>query len=529
MKTATSFRRTLVVLSCLFCLYGFLIPVTVRAQQMLAHHVEKGETLYGLSKRYGVTVQQIMDANPGLTAEGLKSGTDIRIPCRDAANAATLPAATLVPATKAAECDTVITGECQTMHKVRRKETLYGIAQKYGLSVELLLQANPNIKDGEKLQKGQFLCIPTVTIKPRVVAPKWVGYDEARIAVLLPLTADGISGDRSLEFYRGFLLSADQLRREGKRITVYAYEEPTSSGAGLADMFARMKRDNVQFVVGPLYPNHFNEVATLAAEAGIKVLIPFSSKADCVNNYPGVFLINTPDANKYEFATRLLLDYFGTKVKVVFVGEERRADESNFTQYLRTELERAHVPVAMLPGGYTPAQMAAQAIDGHTLLVVHNSSSDATMQAATGALKAFRQAYPTHQIALLGYPEWQTLASSGRRALHDANAYVMTSSFYNPWSQATISVTNTYKQWFHQDLLDVTPRMALLGYDCCTTLVRGLTVYGSEFADQPLEFPLLQSDITFQSVGEQGGYVNSSYSFIHYRTDGQIEKVSPRQ
>lgn len=526
MKLAIFFRRASILLSCLLGLHFFLFPCAVCAQQPLLHRVASGETLYGLSKRYDVTIQQIVEANPGLTPENLKSGTDIQIPRPSAAK---LPAPP--PAIKEAgptPCDTVISGDCQTMHKVRRKETVYGIAQKYGISVALLLQANPDIKDDCKLQKGQFLCIPSVRLVPRVAAPRWVGYNEIRIAILLPLTSDGISGDRSLEFYRGFLLSADQLRREGKRITLYAYEEPSSGSSGLADLFSRMQRDSVQFLVGPLYPTHFDEVAMRAANAGIKVLIPFSSKADCVYTHSGIYMINTPDTHKYEFATRLLLDYFGNRIKVVFVDEEHRAEESDFTQYLRTELGRSNVPVGMLPAGYTPSQMAAQALEGHTLLVVHNSSSAATMQSATKSLSAFRRAYPSHPVALLGYPEWQTLASPGREALHSANTYVMTSSFYNPWSQATGSVTGAYKQWFHQDLLDVTPRMALLGYDCCTTLVRGLSIYGNDFADQPLDFPLLQSDISFHSVGDRGGYVNSSFSFIHYRTDQQIEKVSPR-
>ena len=85
---------------------------------------------------------------------------------------------------------------------------------------------------------------------------------------------------------------------------------------------------------------------------------------------------------------------------------------------------------------------------------------------------------------------------------------------------------NDYKRWFHQDMPEETPRMALLGYDCGTVTLRGLSVYGKDFSVQDLQLPLLQSDIAFSRVGENSGYVNSSLWFIHYRPDGNLEKVA---
>ena len=46
----------------------------------LNHTVANGETLYRISKNYGITAEQILQLNPGLTADNLKAGSVIRIP-----------------------------------------------------------------------------------------------------------------------------------------------------------------------------------------------------------------------------------------------------------------------------------------------------------------------------------------------------------------------------------------------------------------------------------------------------------------
>ena len=47
------------------------------------------------------------------------------------------------------------------MHKVKRKETIFGIAKDYGLTVDELIRANPEMNTpGYELKKGDFIFIP---------------------------------------------------------------------------------------------------------------------------------------------------------------------------------------------------------------------------------------------------------------------------------------------------------------------------------------------------------------------------------
>ena len=51
--------------------------------------------------------------------------------------------------------------EIRSTHKVKRKETIFGIARMYNLSIEDLIKANPRMKEpGYELKKGDVINIP---------------------------------------------------------------------------------------------------------------------------------------------------------------------------------------------------------------------------------------------------------------------------------------------------------------------------------------------------------------------------------
>lgn len=116
------------------------------------HTIAAKETLYGLSKLYNVSVEEIEKANPDLKKEGLKVGATINIPSKKVALNAT-------KAEKKDEKKNIKKLEETVFHQVEAKETKYSIAKQYGISVEDLEASNPDIKEG--LQIGFRLKIPS--------------------------------------------------------------------------------------------------------------------------------------------------------------------------------------------------------------------------------------------------------------------------------------------------------------------------------------------------------------------------------
>lgn len=102
------------------------------------------------------------------------------------------------------------------IHKVKKKETIFGIAKDYGVSIQELLDANPEMKqEGYELKKGSWIFVPfakrndkkaeikpttitTNTPKPQksVAAPV---SNVIRIGVMLPLHNNDGDGKRMVE------------------------------------------------------------------------------------------------------------------------------------------------------------------------------------------------------------------------------------------------------------------------------------------------------------------------------------------
>lgn len=118
-------------------------------QRYTVHTVVAGQTLYGISRHYAVPLEALLKANPA-AAQGLSIGQVLLVP-QEAVQRKDLRGAPKFRAT----------GEL--VHTVARKETLFGIAQRYGVEQTDLIARNPELKDG--LKTGMELVIPPATDK----------------------------------------------------------------------------------------------------------------------------------------------------------------------------------------------------------------------------------------------------------------------------------------------------------------------------------------------------------------------------
>lgn len=110
----------------------------------IVREILPNETKYAIAKEYGISVADIDSANPILETEALKIGQKIIIPIKDDNSSNVLAIAKVTPKieTVTAIAETTITRE------VLPKETKYGIAKEYGITVKELENQNPNIVNG---------------------------------------------------------------------------------------------------------------------------------------------------------------------------------------------------------------------------------------------------------------------------------------------------------------------------------------------------------------------------------------------
>ena len=132
--------------------------------QFREHKVKKKETLYSLSKEYDVSIDDIKRYNKHLYSEELQTGETVRIPVNSGTGniiAANTPTTEPEPA---ASKPKQITKTRE--HIVLPKETKYGIARKYGMTVKELEGLNPRV---EVLQPGMMIRVGTNVLEDEPV------------------------------------------------------------------------------------------------------------------------------------------------------------------------------------------------------------------------------------------------------------------------------------------------------------------------------------------------------------------------
>jgi LysM repeat protein len=118
----------------------------------ILHKVDPKETLFSISKKYGASVDDLKKYNTAI-ASGLKVGQIIKVPAK--ASASKTPDNTNIKQVQ----NTNISAANTKSHKVAAKETLYSISKKYGISVDDIKKANPDIAAG--LKPGMVINIPS--------------------------------------------------------------------------------------------------------------------------------------------------------------------------------------------------------------------------------------------------------------------------------------------------------------------------------------------------------------------------------
>jgi LysM repeat protein len=152
------------------------------ASTPLVHVARAGDTLWDIAVRYGTTVEALASANGLANPSFIRVGQAIAIPQAAASNPPSTPA---VPAPPLAPTPAVV-------HVVQRGETLWAISARYGVSIASIVQAN-GLANASFIRTGQSLTIPSATpASAAAPAPAASGLSPAMAAAV---AARGASRD----------------------------------------------------------------------------------------------------------------------------------------------------------------------------------------------------------------------------------------------------------------------------------------------------------------------------------------------
>ena len=428
------------------------------------YQVKRKETIFGIARQNGLTIQELIAANPEMNTPGyvLKKGDYIKIPYPSATSAAKQPAPSTTPQ-------------------------------------------------------------PQMPTRP-VVTGTDIRYREIRVGVMLPLHIQNGDGKRMLEYYRGVLMACDSLKVNGISTDVRAWNVPEDGDLQqvLRDPYAA----KCDLIIGPLYSKQVKELAAFVQKNNIRLLIPFSISAGDAMENPNVFQVFQNGYTLNHAYTQRFVQRFKDAHLIIIDCNDSTSTKGGFVTTLRRKMDQDGVSYSLTNLRTSEKEFKECFSISSRNVVVLNTSRQTEMNVAFAKLSGLKVAMPGLQISVFGYPEWLQYTRQQLDNMYKFDTYIPSTYYMSPLSSRVESFKKKYRWNFHQDMQSYPQRFAATGFDHAFFMIKGLHLYGNHFTGTAgtVGYAPLQTPLHFERVGN-GGLQNKAIYFVHYSPDNRIETI----
>ncbi len=536
------------------------------------HKLQPGETVYALSKLYGVSENEIITSNQGIDINKLPVGAEIAVPRREF---------------KVVKQDFEVQDKTYFFHKVERGESLASIAQQYGITLRELRRENRNIRFP---QVGDYVRIPVVSIQeaatpelpfadstvfeagipdlmpvPAEYTPVKNLRGRINVAVLLPfyLSENAVRTDidssnivkgkhiyktlnrsndwiypRSigfLEMYEGILLAADTLRALGLDINFYVYDIGSDT-VKLTRLILEGKLAGMDLIIGPVYSYNLDAVASYAGSLGIPVVSPVPLMNNSVLiDHPTLFMANYSLEVSQNAISEKITEYYndnfvlihadttGIDPGIIYFKDKLLGELSTRLPYKEIKFKEFLFYSRSVFNNDSINRLAQTLSEDYGNIVIVASEAAPVISESLMDLHTLSKDY---QIKVFGYPVLRGLDNLDPKYLFDLDI-LMFSPYWIDYSRRDVRNFNSdFRKKFFTEPGELS--YAWQGYDIAYYFISGLAIHGREFILHPeIHNPdLLQTRFDFRRKAWSDGFENQNLYLIRYSKDFEIELVS---
>lgn len=433
------------------------------------HKVKRKETIFSISRTYGISEKELIDANPELKDGKLKRGTFLCIP-----------------------------------HK--RKPTGFADAGKrpsQGVTPTNEELFNKNQQEVKRIQ----------TIDA---------------AVLLPFLLDSHGGEQALmvEYYEGVLLAVDSLKRQNVNIDLHVYDTGDRN-TPIDALLTKPEFKEMDIIFGPGHSEHIKAVSDFAKEHDIRLVIPFTSKDSEVFNNPKIYQINTPQSYLFSQVYKLFADNFAN-YNVIFIEMDDSKDKTDFIKGMKQELDNRKIAWRTLPVPDTQEEVMKLLDAGKPNIIIPTSGSNVALIKLLPILQLVTRTEDNpYELHLFGYPEWQKYYNDHLQAFYELDTYFYSSFYTNNLLEGPKAYHRKFRQWYNKEMANTFPKYGMLGFDTAYYFLKGLNRYGTNLEERlgSMDYIPVQTGFHFERVNNWGGFINKKVFFIHMTRNHELIKL----
>lgn len=536
--------------------------VKIDGKLCYSHIVLEKQTLYSISKAYGVSIDDIYKFNPSVREVGLKKNSIIIIPSPEALKADSpapknaskavnqkpreiaedIQVRTETENPEEKQEEKTVREQAVRIHIAKWYEDLDVIAEQYKVSVEDIMKAN-NLK-GRKLGKRQKLVIPypgeeyvqklskpeekqqstaAETIQETVEAIDSIipakPATDINATILMPLTnTDGGTNRNNMDFYCGALLAVYDMAQEGVDCKLNVYD---IMGGGSQLAMESLAGSDV--IIGPVSSADLTRLFNVTGDTRL-VVSPLDPRAErLAASYRSMVQIPTPQSVQYKDLINWMEEDFKEGDRAVLITE-KGARQTAITTAVKAALDSSAFAYntfsySILEGrDVTEALTGLLTAEGANRIVIA-SESEAFVNDVIRNLNLL--IYNNLDIVLYAPSKTRTFETIEVDNLHKTSMHVSLAYHIDYEDLRVKDFLLKFRALFNTE----PNQFAFQGYDVTRYFINLCAAYGDKWADhiEDEEAQMFQSTFSFRKQ-PTGGYINNGVRRIVYENGYSVRR-----
>jgi len=466
-----------------------------------SHTVEKGETMYGISKKYGITISELLSKNPILT-DGIKIGQVL-----------------IIPVVSSSETNTTTTTTKPTKAELKavKKEALFPAQQSVKPDTHTVVKTVPRVDLCDSL----LSISKTKSANIAFVLPFCLKSNDSVSASNFALSKDDRVYGKSLpylEFYEGALIALDSLKRLGYSFQIYAYDSQKDS-LGIESIIKELSSKKIDLIIGSNDQDEFEKLAAFAKKRFIPIVSPLSTNLNLAGNNPQVFLANTPLKCRLQAEAQYSLSLKKNNYVLIHNGHLNEIENIEKIKSFMlptysddTALMNKHVKVIRF-STYSMAKID-KAMTAEDNIVIIPSEDQAFINDVLTKLNNYKRRYP---MELHGMAMWESFKNLELDFLFDLHFKCATSTYRDYTDSKVKNFIINYRNIYKNE----PGKLSFLGFDVMMYFGSLSARYGRSIAECGIKekYKGIQNSFSFASMGKGAGFYNSYVNILEYAAD----------
>lgn len=539
----------------------------VELENYIYHSIEENETIYALSKKYGIEEDEILGYNPDLVIDDIDIGTLVKIPKK-----------VFTPEKESFGNEE----ESFIYHRVEQGETLYSLAREYDVSIRQIRKANVEMKGSPKY--GEYLLIPVKadadaefnpfaeedpiiteedtlelmdeseysyygkSVNMALLLPFYLNENDERIVIdtsevdnrgnvvekIIERGDDWIypRSYNYIEFYEGALLAVRSLQKSGLTVNLSVFDTERDS-ATVQEIIDRGSLREMDLIIGPAFTHNLRLVAEYGEDRRIPVISPLASRNLLLEDNPYLFQVKPTFDTEIEKLTGFVSGFHDKNIVMIHPGDildslnidmlkKRLFYKMSYYTFFNEVVFKEVVYNKDITKNDSINSIEHALSDGVKNIVIIPSDKEPFISNIVSSLNTLSNDY---DILLVGYHSWQKFRNIELQHFYNLNLHICTPFIKDYSNHKVKEFIRSFRQNFQSEPEPFS--FAWQGHDITYYFVTGVARYGRRFRNYCMrhQVDLLESDYMFRRAGSGSGFENKQVYLIQYNTDLEITKV----